>query len=256
MRSLYLPFLFIAGILAAPAHAKNLTVFAAASTIQILDEIRDRWNPKNTTQLRVIYGSSGALARQIENGAPADVYLSAHGNWIDYLVRQKVARKETRKTIIRNRLVLVAPTFAQFSHPFNLKADIGFILGNNGRLSIGDPRHVPAGIYAREALTNVGLWPLLAQRTVRSSNVRLALALVQRGEVPLGIVYYTDAIQTRQVRVIAAIDGSLHAPIEYQAILTSSASQIAGKLLRHLTSASSQKVYRKFGFLPPSNHND
>lgn len=257
MRSLSYLVLFVAGILAlpahAPAHAKNLTVFAAASTVQVLDEIRNTWNAENSPQIRIVYGSSGALARQIENGAPADIYFSANSTWIDYLVKQKIARNETRKTIFRNRIVLIAPASAQLPTPFNLTTDIGPALGQNGRLAIGDPQHVPAGIYGRQALSGLGLWSQFAHRTVQTRNVRLALALVQRGEAPLGIVYYTDALQTGQVRIVATINGSLHAPIEYQAVATKSANTAAAapaaKLLTYLASDASRAIYRKFGFL-------
>ena len=249
MRSFSLLVLLLAGILALPAHAKNLTVFAAASTVQVMDEIRNVWNTNNSPQLRIVYGSSGALARQIESGAPADVYLSANSTWVDYLVEQKLARNGTRTTIFRNRLVLIAPASAQLPTPFNLTTDMGPALGPNDRLAIGDPQHVPAGIYGRQALGSLGLWSLFAHRTVQTRNVRLALALVQRGESPLGIVYYTDAIQTGQVRIVATINGSLHAPIEYQAIATKSSGKSAARLLAYLSSQSSRKIYRKFGFL-------
>ena len=253
MRSLSYLVLCVAGILAlpahAPAHAKDLTVFAAASTVQVLDEIRNTWNAENSPQVRIVYGSSGALARQIENGAPADIYFSANSTWVDYLVKQKIVRNETRQTIFRNRIVLIAPASAQLPTPFNLTTDIGPALGQNGRLAIGDPQHVPAGIYGRQALSGLGLWSQFAHRTVQTRNVRLALALVQRGEAPLGIVYYTDALQTGQVSIVATIDGSLHAPIEYQAIATSTAGPAAAKLLTYLASDASRAIYRKFGFL-------
>ncbi len=254
MRSLSYLLLCVAGILAlraqAPVHAKNLTVFAAASTVKVLDEIRNTWNAENSPQLRIVYGSSGALARQIENGAPADIYFSANSTWVDYLIKHQFSRHETRQTIFRNRIVLIAPASAQLPTPFNLTTDIGPALGQNGRIAIGDPQHVPAGIYGSQALSGLGLWSLFADRTVQTQNVRLALALVQRGEAPLGIVYYTDAIQSGQVRIVATINGSLHAPIEYQAIATRLANTAAtAKFLEYLASDASREIYRKFGFL-------
>lgn len=257
MRSLSLLVIFAAGILAAPAHAKNLNVFAAASTVQVIDEIRNTWNADKSPRLRIVYGSSGALARQIENGAPADIYLSANSTWVDYLIKKKLARRATRQTIFRNRIVLIAPASAQLPNPFNLTSDIGPALGPSGRLAIGNPQHVPAGIYARQALGGLGLWSSFAHRTVQTRNVRLALALVQRGEAPLGIVYYTDAIQTGQVRIVATINGSLHAPIEYQAIAITAPGKSSGKssakavarLLKYFASDASRAIYRKFGFL-------
>ena len=259
MRSLPLLVLFLSGILAMPAHATTLTVFAAASTVQVVDAVRNEWNANQTPQFRVVYGSSGALARQLENGGPADIYFSANSTWVDYLVKNRIAINQTRQTLFRNRIVLVAPastqSTSQFAGQFNLSTDIGAALGPNGRLAIGDPQHVPAGIYGRQALTSLGLWSQFAHRTVQTRNVRLALALVQRGEAPLGIVYYTDAIQTGQVRIVATFNGSLHAPIEYQAVAVApptpdgTPKDATARLLAYLASEPSRKIYRKFGFL-------
>ena len=170
--------------------------------------------------------------------------------WVDYLVKLKLTRNGTRKTLFRNRMVLIAPASARLPNPFNLRTDIGTALGNSGRIAIGDPQHVPAGIYGRQALGSLGLWSAFAHRTVRTRNVRLALALVQRGETPLGIVYYTDAVQTGQVRIVATFDGSLHAPVEYQLVATRNADKHAIGLLKYLASDANDAVYRKFGFLP------
>ena len=241
--------LFISGFPALPAHAKHLNVFAASSTVRVLDEIGDIWNAENAGKLRVVYGSSGALARQIEHGAPADVYFSANSLWVDRLAKTNRVRTDTRKTIFQNRLVLIASASSQISRPFILGKDISKTLGRNGRLAIGDPQHVPAGIYARQALGVLGLWSEYVHRTVWAGNARLALALVQRREAPLGIVYYTDAIQTERVRIVSIIDGSLHAPIDYQAVATSNAGADAEKLLEYLVSDRSRAIYRKFGFL-------
>lgn len=249
MRGLLTSVLCVTALLAAPAHARNLTVFAAASTVQVLDEIRNEWNAENKTRLRIVYGSSGALARQIDAGAPADIYFSANSDWVDHLAKQKRVRNDTRVTVFRNRIVLVAPASAVLPTPFSLANDIGPALGPNGRLAIGDPQHVPAGIYARQALGGLGLWSRYVHRTVRTQNVRLALALVQRGEAPLGIVYYTDAIQTGQVRIVATINGALHAPVAYHAVATRTAGPGTEKLLAYLASDASRAIYRKFGFL-------
>lgn len=249
MRALLTSLVCVTALLTAPAYAGNLTVFAAASTVQVLDEIRDHWDPENKTRLRIVYGSSGALARQIDAGAPADIYFSANSHWVDHLAQQKRIRPDTRLTVFRNRIVLVAPATAQLPTPFSLQTGIAAALGPDGRLAIGDPQHVPAGIYARQALGGLGLWAQLSHRTVRTQNVRLALALVQRGEARLGIVYYTDAIQTGQVRIVATIDGSLHAPIDYQAVATNTAGPAADRLLAYLASDAGRTIYRKFGFL-------
>ena len=259
MRSLLTSILCVTALLAMPARAKTLTVFAAASTVQVVDAVRNEWNANQTPQFRVVYGSSGALARQLENGGPADIYFSANSTWVDYLVKNRIAINQTRQTLFRNRIVLVAPAStqptSQFAGQFNLSTDIDAALGSNGRLAIGDPQHVPAGIYGRQALTSLGLWSQFAHRTVQTRNVRLALALVQRGEAPLGIVYYTDAIQTGHVRIVATFNGSLHAPIEYQAVAVApptpdgTPKDATARLLAYLASEPSRKIYRKFGFL-------
>lgn len=248
MRTLALLLLSVA-VLALPAQAKTLTVFAAASTVQVLNEIRNDWNAEGTPRIRIIYGSSGALARQIENGAPANIYFSANSTWVDYLVEKRLAAAETRKTLFRNRIVLVAPAAAVLPQPFSLVTDTLPALGTNGRLAIGDPHHVPAGIYARQALSSLGLWSPLSHRTVATQNVRLALALVQRGEAPLGIVYYTDAIQADQVRITAIFDGSLHAPIDYQAIAIGQPNADTARFLAYLGADSTEAIFRKYGFL-------
>ena len=223
MRGLLTSVLCVTALLAAPAHARNLTVFAAASTVQVLDEIRNEWNANQTPQFRVVYGSSGALARQLENGGPADIYFSANSTWVDYLVKNRIAINQTRQTLFRNRIVLVAP-----SHQPN--PQVSLRASSTSRRYRRSPRaERPAGNrrpatrprrHIRHARPSPASACGRASRisTVRTRNVRLALALVQRGEAPLGIVYYTDAIQTGQVRIVATFNGALHAPVAYQAV--------------------------------------
>ncbi len=254
MRGLLTSLLCVTALLTAPAYAGNLTVFAAASTVQVLDEIRDHWDPENKTQLRIVYGSSGALARQIDAGAPADVFFSANSKWVDYLTARKRTRPETRQVLFRNRIVVVAPAGDAAPPAFDPATDIVRMLGADGRLAIGDPQHVPAGIYARQALSALGLWAQITHRAVRTQNVRLALALVQRGEAALGIVYYTDAVRTGQVRILSTFDGALHDPIRYEAVAVGSGggaeSPAAARLLAYLDSEEAVEIYRKYGFLP------
>lgn len=242
-------FLITVGVFSGNASAREIVVFAAASTVQVMTEISTSRNANSADSVRVIYGSSGALARQIETGAPADIFFSANTKWVDYLTSQKLARNETRKTVFRNRIVLITPTQNQTPVPFNPTSGVTASLGRDGRLAIGDPQHVPAGIYARQALSSLGIWGQLSHRVVQTQNVRLAMALVQRGEAVLGIVYYTDAIQSGQVRIVTTFNGSLHDPIRYEAIATRTGNPAATRLLEYLESGEAVKIYSKFGFL-------
>jgi len=249
MRLKLLTLLVIAGLFPGQVAARDIVVFAAASTIQVMRDIRNTRNEAGPDTIRVVYGSSGALARQIETGAPADIYFSANEKWVDYLAGRKLARADSRKTVFSNRIVLITSANNQTPSPFNPTTDFGPSLGRDGRLAIGNPQHVPAGIYGRQALTSLGLWSQFSHRTAQTQNVRLALALVQRGEAVLGIVYYTDAIQSSHVRIVTTFDGSLHAPIRYEAVATGAANPAALRLLDYLGSDAAAKLYRKHGFL-------
>lgn len=245
-------FLILLGLLTVPAGtagARDIFLFAAASTTQVMKEITEQRNASQDHQIRLVYGSSGTLARQIENGAPADVFFSANPKWIDHLIEGGHALKPTRRTVFRNRIVLIAPSIDPTRQPFNPVTDIAASLGPNRRLAIGDPLHVPAGLYARQALSGLGLWGQMVHRTVRTQNVRLALALVQRRESPLGVVYYTDALQSGQVRIVMTFNGTLHDPIRYDAVATRTAHPGAEAFLAYLASDEAKKTYRKYGFL-------
>jgi molybdate transport system substrate-binding protein len=249
MRLILLTLFVFTGLFSGTVYARDIVVFAAASTIQVMTDIRNSRNEAGPDTIRIVYGSSGALARQIETGAPADVYFSANEKWVDYLAGRKLARGETRKTVFSNRIVLITSAGNQTPAPFNPTTDFGPSLGRDGRLAIGNPQHVPAGIYARQAMTSLGLWSQFSHRTAQTQNVRLALALVQRGEAVLGIVYYTDAIQSSHVRIVTTFDGSLHAPIKYEAVATGAANPATTRLLDYLGSEDAAKLYRKHGFL-------
>lgn len=249
MRLIFLIVLGFTAIFHGPVHARDIVLFAAASTTQVMNEIAKLQNQDGITRLKVVYGSSGALARQIENGAPADIFFSANAKWVDRLIERRQANKASRRTVFRNRLVLVAPAINRIPLPFDPGTHINSALGNNGRLAIGDPQHVPAGIYARQALSGLGVWGQIVHRTVRTQNVRLALALVQRREAPLGVVYYTDALQSSHVRIVMTFNGALHDPIRYDAVATAAANPAAIELLAYLGSDPAKKIYRKYGFL-------
>jgi molybdate transport system substrate-binding protein len=203
--------------LARPAAAEDrLLVFAAASLKNALDDANAAYQKQSGVAVAASYAASGTLARQIENGAPADLFISADLDWMDYLEGKKLIRPETRRTLLGNALVLVAPSGSTLHLVLAPGADLAGALGD-GRLAIGDPQSVPAGKYARSALESLGLWPQVEAHLARTESVRAALALVSRREVPLGIVYATDAKADPGVDVVATFPESSHAPIVYPA---------------------------------------
>ena len=229
------------------AHAQQPLVFAAASLKNALDEVAAMSPAKPT----ISYGASSALAKQIEAGAPAQVFVSADLDWMDYLEQRKLLRAGTRRNLLGNKLVLIAPaasaTKAQIAPGFPLAQLLG-----NGRLATADPAHVPAGKYTKAALEKLGVWDSVANRLAPAETVRAALALVARGEAPLGTVYSTDAAAEPKVRVVAQFPDGLHAPIVYPMALTSSAPPlgVAADFLALLASPAARHVFEKHGFTP------
>jgi molybdate transport system substrate-binding protein len=229
------------------AHAQTVVVFAAASLKNALDDVA-ALSPSKPT---ISYAASSALAKQIESGAPAQVFISADLDWMDYLDRKKLIRDGTRKNLLGNKLVLIAPAGS------NIQADIGpgfplaKLLGD-GRLATADPASVPAGKYTKSALEKLGVWDSVAGKLAPADNVRAALLLVARGEAPLGTVYATDAAVEPKVRVVAAFPDGSHPPIIYPAALTGSApaSGPAADFLALLSSPAARKVFEKHGFSP------
>lgn len=228
--------------------ARTVTVFAAASLKTALDAIGARWTMATGKKVTFSYAASGALARQIENGAPADMFASADLKWMDYAADKKLIKPESRVTLLGNKLVLVEPKGARV----DLKIEPGFKLAEalaDSRLAIGVPGAAPAGTYAREALTRLGVWDKVEGKTAGAENVRAALAFVARGEARLGIVYATDAASDPGVSVVATFPADSHAPIVYPFALThSSNNPLASAFLTFLTSPQARAVFEKEGF--------
>ena len=202
------------------AQPKILTVFAAASLKNGLDAAVASYERETGGRVAVSYAASSALARQIEQGAPADLFLSADLDWMDHLEERGLIRPGTRRNLLGNRLVLIAPkgeAKALELSPGSLAAALG-----DGRLAVADVDAVPAGKYGRAALERLGLWPEAAGRVARTENVRAALAFVARGEAPLGIVYETDAKAEPEVEVVARFPETSHPPIVYPVAVTAS----------------------------------
>ena len=229
--------------LAFQAHAQAPTIFAAASLKNALDEVAARYAKPPT----LVYGASSALARQIEKGAPADIFVSADIEWMDYVEKKGLLAPGTRKELLGNRLVLVAPA----KQPVKVQPAPGFPLASllrNGRLALAEPNSVPAGKYAKAALEKFGVWKQVEGRIAAAENVRAALALVTRGEAPLGIVYQTDAHAEPGVVVAGVFPADSHPRIVYPAALLKGARPGASSFFEHLASPASQRVFEKHGF--------
>lgn len=237
----------LAASLAGGVFSADLTIFAAASLRGALDENVKVFSEQSSHRVRISYAGSNALARQIENGAPADMFISADDEWIDYLARKNLLVTGTRRNLVTNHLVLVAPAGSKLQ----LKVAPHFALAQalqGGRLALANPDAVPAGKYARAALTTLGVWPAVEHSLTRSENVRAALLLVARGEAPLGIVYATDAKAESKVRVVDTFAAHLHPPILYSGAVTARARAEAATLLAYLAGPDARAVWRRHGF--------
>lgn len=238
-------------------EAPPLTVFAAASLQDALRAIEPAWRaaaPGNPP-LRFSFAASSALARQIEQGAPADLFMSADEPWMDYLAERNLIVPATRASPLGNALVLVAPADSPLREmALGRATDLAALLAPpgamQGRLATGDPAHVPVGRYAQQALEWMGQWTAIAPRLARADNVRAALLLVERGEAPLGIVYATDAKASQGVRVIGTFPGESHPPVTYPFAATrrAEANPQAQAALAFLAGPATAATWQRFGF--------
>jgi molybdate transport system substrate-binding protein len=231
------------------AAAQDLTVFAAASLQNAFEEIGSLYQGRTGLAVKFSFAASSALARQIEQGAPAAVYASADEQWMDYLQQRRLIVAETRKSLLGNRLVLVVPAGNEVDVDLKPNFDFARLLGADGRWATGDPASVPVGRYAQEALAKLGVWDFAQTRLVRAENVRVALAFVERAEAAAGVVYETDAALSKKVRVAGVFPAASHAPISYPvAAIARNDSPAARAFLRFLESAEARAVFRRFGF--------
>ncbi|HEU4624744.1 MAG TPA: molybdate ABC transporter substrate-binding protein [Steroidobacteraceae bacterium] len=224
-----------------------LLVFAASSLTDALNEVGAKYTRETGHEVKLSHAASSALARQIEAGARADVFFSADTDWMDYLAARNLIDKASRTDLLGNRLVLIAPKDStiqvQIAPNFPLARTLG-----RGRLATGDPDSVPVGKYAHGALTSLGVWDEVADRIIRAENVRSALAFVSRGEAPLGIVYATDALIDKGVKVVGVFPESSHLPIIYPVAATATAQPATAQFLKYLRSEGARASFRKFGF--------
>jgi len=238
--------------LALPAAARDekqpqLLVFAAASLTDVLGEVSREFEQQGGVPVKLSFAASSMLARQIEAGGRADVFISADQEWMDYLQQRGLIEKSSRRDLAGNRLVLIAPANSrvalEIAPGFPLLAALG-----GGRLSTGDPDTVPVGRYARAALLSLGVWEQIQDRVARADNVRSAMMFVARGESPLGIVYATDALADSQVRIVATFPENTHAPITYPGATIRGARAEAIAYLNYLASPAVRDTWRRFGF--------
>ena len=234
----------------APAQAedKSLTVFAAASMKNALDDISAAYTAKTGVKVSASYAASSVLAKQIEQGAPADIFISADTDWMDYAIRKKTINAPTRVNLLGNRMVLIA---AKDSKLENVTIDQSFDLAKlagDGKIATGDVRSVPVGKYAKAALEKLGSWTAAEPKFAMADSVRAALALVSRGEAPLGIVYATDARIEPGVRIIGTFPASSHPAIVYPVAATATAKNEAAGYLAFLKSTASKTILEKYGF--------
>jgi molybdate transport system substrate-binding protein len=241
----------LAGVQAAAADEdrSSITVFAAASLTNVLQELGDGFTKDSSIPVRFSFAASSALARQIENGSRADVFFSADIEWMDYLQVRNLIQPATRHDVLGNQLVLIAPANSKITLKIEPHFALAATLGK-GRLATGDPDSVPVGRYAHEALANLGVWDAVSARLVRADSVRSALAFVDRGEAALGIVYATDALIDKKVRVVDAFPVGSHMPIIYPAALTMGAKSDAAGFLAYIRGPAGNVAFRHYGFTP------
>ena len=245
-----LAFTVLFGALAPPASAqdKSLTVFAAASMKNALDDVDAAYTAKTGVKISASYAASSALAKQIEQGAPADIFVSADTDWMDYAIGKKSINVPTRVDLLGNSIVLIAPKDSKID---NVAIKPGFDLAKlagDGRIATGDVKAVPVGIYAQAALQKLGVWDAVQPKMAMTQNVRAALTLVARGEAPLGIVYSTDAKVEPGVKVVATFPEDSHDPIIYPVAATANAKPDATAYLAFLRSAAAKTIFENYGF--------
>jgi molybdate transport system substrate-binding protein len=241
--------LFVMSATISPLGAQErVTVFAAASLKNALDDVTAAWSEQRGKSANVSYAASSALAKQIEEGAPADLFISADLAWMDYLKERKLISPDSELKLLGNRIVLIAPAesgiILDIAPGFDLAAALG-----DGKLAMANVDSVPAGKYGKAALQSLGVWDKVSGSVAQAENVRAALALVSLGEAPLGIVYQTDAAADAGVKIVGVFPQNTHAPIIYPAAITAESSNAdAADLLRFLQSQAAKDLFEKQGF--------
>lgn len=235
-----------------PGHAAGqppITIFAAASTTNAITEINALFEARGLGRTTVAFAASSTLAKQIDRGAPADIFLSANHQWMDYLTERGTIEAHNRFDLLGNHLVLIAPADADLK---GISIVQGFPLATllgEGRMAMGDPAHVPAGMYGKQALVSLGVWDTVVQKLAPAKDVRTALVLVARREAPMGLVYATDAAISTRVRILAMFPQTSHPAITYPvAIVKGRNNDASRQYLKFLTTPEARMIFEKFGF--------
>jgi len=248
----------LTGLLLVPAQARadGVLVFAAASLKTALDQVARDWRERTGKAVTISYAGSSSLARQIEQGAPADIFISASVDWMDYLQSAEMIRPETRKALLGNRLVLIAHGREAGGLDLDADTDLAGLLGDE-YLAMALVDSVPAGVYGKAALTSLGLWDAVSEKVAQTDNVRAALALVSSGEAAYGIVYASDAVADDNVSVVADFPEESHAPIIYPAaIVATSTAADARDFFDALSSPAASEFFKAQGFTTLSGQGD
>jgi molybdate transport system substrate-binding protein len=236
------------GISAVPAQDRTMMVFAAASMKNALDDVNAAYTKSTGVKVVASYAASSALMKQIEQGAPADIFASADLDWMDYGSQKKLINDGTRVNLLGNRLVLIAPKDSKLDNvSIGPGVDIAALAGD-GRIVTADIRAVPVGKYAKAALEKLGAWEKAAPRFAMAENVRVALRLVARGEAPLGVVYATDAKVEPGVKIVGVFPADSHPPIVYPVAATTAAKPETAGYLAYLRSGAAKAIFEKYGF--------
>ncbi len=251
MRRILVSGLLLLSLLFGPvsqAHAEGLIVFAAASLTDVMKQVASRWQANGHEALRFNFAASSTLARQLDQGATASIFASADRQWMDWAATRHLLAADTRRDLLGNSLVIVVPA-SNLTAATHGMPDLMTLLGANGRLAVGDPSHVPAGIYAQQSLTQLGLWARLEPRLARADSVRSALQLVARGEAPVGIVYATDTALVPNVRILGVVPDASHEPIVYPfAVTRAGDTPQARALLGFLAGPEARALFQAAGF--------
>ena len=234
---------------AVAARAESLTVFAAASLTEAMRAVDQAWTAQGHPRLLFSFAASSTLARQLDQGAPANIFASADEEWMNWAVERRLIVEGSIRDVLTNKLVLVVPK--DHARQIDIKPgfDLAALLGPSGRLAVGDPAHVPAGRYAQQALTKLGLWEVVKNRLAPADSVRSALLLVERGEVPAGIVYLTDAMVASQVAVAGTFPADSHERIRYPFAVTRHGDTPAARaLIAFITEPAGLEIFSRFCF--------
>ena len=231
----------------AQAQGGDVVVFAAASLKNALDAINAQWQKETGKSGKISYAASSALAKQMEQGAPAQMFISADLDWMDYVEKKNLIKPGSRSNLLGNRIVLIAPK--DKAQPVDIKPgfDLAKVLGD-GRLSMANVDSVPAGKYGKAALEKLGVWASVSNKLAQAENVRAALLLVSRGEAPAGIVYQTDAASDSSVKIVGTFPEDTHPPIIYPVALTANASPDAAVFLAYIRSDKAKPLFEAQGF--------